>query len=366
MTPSSATALVSDAVALDLPPQIDTDALVPRWAINTAARDKPLNARETRYARAPYGLFFPVSSFQTPKERHSIDWTQPTEEIALVTAADVQEALNIALGDGDVQSSTNWGIQFGFVGERDSAKMTVISRTVLPTLHRIREICQQLGVPTPISHVCEGSDELDFETRESCPTCWLKWITSESCRAYIASVSASGVNVTVRELDGSTTERVIRPTSEELENARRLTESSLRIGIKTLETQWRAIAEEYERENSGRRDITDHQHGYRKDLHLARPQDRQMILAREVAKASAGGGVGSDVIAMLAEQSAKQTQLLELLMTQGVSTPKTVTAPVASEPEIIEPPVIEEAGHDQTEQVASPAQELLSKLNTKE
>lgn len=367
MTPSSATAVVADAVALDMPPQIDTDALVPRWAINVAARDKPLNARETRYATAPYGAFFPVSAFQTPKERHSIDWTQPTEEISLVTAAEVQDALNIALGNGDAQSQINWGIQFGFVGERDSAKMTVISRTVLPSLSRIREICGQLNLVCPIAQVCEGADELDLGLRETCPTCWLKWITSDACRAYCASVATSGVAVTVRELDGTTSERTIMPTAGELETARQMAETSIRIGRATLDTQWQAIIEEYEKENSGRKDITRFQHGYRKDLHLARPQDRQMILAREVAKASNGGGVNSDVIAMLAEQSAKQTQLLELLMNQGVSMPKTPTAPVVQTPEVIETPIIDEPVAEDAEQgVASPAQELIDKLKTKE
>jgi hypothetical protein len=156
----------------------------------------------------------------------------------------------------------------------------------LPPLPRIRSIAQELGVPSPISQVCEGQDSMDAgKPRQNCPTCWFKWLQSPVVDAYIAHIAAVGRSVDeVDPVTGETEQRIVAPTVQELNVAKDLVLNSIGIGLSAQQTLWNEIATDVEkREIKG---VRPYQHGIRKDLHEARPEDKELSRIRTFAEAN--------------------------------------------------------------------------------
>lgn len=264
----------------------EADPMAIRWAFNATVREKLLEGSECNRAVLPYASWFEVQTFNTRRENHSTDDTQPREMVVTIPAAKVQEYLESALaGKNPNINVPNLGLQIGFVGEMDTAKMAVISATVLPDLPTIRAICRDLKVPSPIGEVCEGQDDLDFGERQTCPTCWLKWLESDALAQYGSHIAGAGVPVIEEDAQGNREQRLVYPEIKELELARDLMHDSLRIGLIALQTDWANISKELD--DGARKDIKPYQHGIRKDLHQVKPQDKQLQIVKQYAQASA-------------------------------------------------------------------------------
>lgn len=310
------TGAAAASIVIDRPqsetPAFDPNAYEIRWGFNPVQREKILNARECGIARVPFARWFPIVSFPAPQEIHSIDWTMPKEGTATIPASQAELILLESLGGKGVQESVNWGLQTGFMGVRDAAQMAVINEVLTPQLSKIRLICAQHDLPLPISEVCEGTDELDFGGREECPTCWFKWLRSASCEAYLQIAAKTDVIVQERiPTTGEIIQRNVRPSLESLIEARRLVLEGFRLGINTLQKLWTDITTEYDREDSGRKTILDFEQNYRKDLHQNRPQDRQIALVQQVAKAASGNAGGNDaLLERLAESQIQTSRIL--------------------------------------------------------
>ncbi len=227
----------------------------------------------------------------------------------------------------------------------------VLSAILFPKLSQIRAVCVQLSVPCPIAKDCEATEDLDFEPRESCPTCWSKWIGSQACGAYAEYVEAHGMQTV--EFDKQTGEqitRTIKPTIAQFESARAMAKKALVTGIRTLQTQWGTIASEMESEQSKRKDMLDFEHSYRKDLHQPRPQDRQVAaldramnrVADVVNPGSVSGG-NDDLIRALVNSQIGTNQVinairekLEVLMPESASIPTPEPGPTIAQDVIVD------------------------------
>lgn len=272
----------------------DQNPLEVRWGIQAALRNKPMSAFECGIAIVPFGRFFPIKSFGTKKENHTIDWTQAKEIDIIRNAAECELYLMEALGGKGAQNKTNYGLTVGFTGDTDVAKMAVISSAVLPKLSMIRVIGEELKAgPTGVSQVCEGSDDLDFGDREECPTCWLRWLQSPAIDAYLERVALQGMTVAVRNPStGAIDERLVRPGIDELRTGKALAIEALKLGITQLEKDWRVIVGETGNING--RQVSDFEHMYRKDLHQNKPEDQQIAVAREAFRGAANAASGAN------------------------------------------------------------------------
>src|SRR5207253_648158 len=150
--------------------------------------------------KLPYARFFAITKFSYPVEVHSTDETTERERREVNSAQFSQLYLEEMLAGktafGQPQANKqDLGLRIGFVDETDAGKMAVLSRTLLPTLSQIRQLAVDLNIPCPIDLECPGDDEFDFETRESCPTCWRYWTESALCDAYLEQVATEGMQV---------------------------------------------------------------------------------------------------------------------------------------------------------------------------
>lgn len=305
----------------DTPERTGNDPMVVRWGFNGVVRDKYLEGNRAGFSGLPYGSFFPLARFTTPEEVHSTDETMERERLVTKTAESVERYLGEVIGGRDafgnrLDNVPNFGFEAGFYGELDVAKMAVISATLLPTLPQIRAIAQRLHVESPISAKCEGEDAMDAgKTRETCPTCWTKWLNSPALDAYIAETSTVGREVD--EFDPTTQKsqtRIVAPTTEEFAIAREIVKNSIGTGLNALANIWAELATDLE--EGGSKGITVYQHGIRKDLHESKPQDRRMNEIREFAGAigNKGGNAqvvdNSEILMMLAKSQAQTNELL--------------------------------------------------------
>jgi len=305
----------------DTPERTGKDPMVVRWGFNGVVRDKYLEGNRAGFSGLPYGSFFPLARFTTPEEVHSTDTAMERERLVTKTAESVERYLGEVIGGKDafgnqLENIANFGFEAGFYGELDVAKMAVISATLLPTLPQIRAIAGRLKMPQPISAKCEGTDTMDAgKTRETCPTCWAKWLDSPALDAYIAETSAIG-----REVDefdpatGQSQTRMVAPTAEEFQVAREIAKNSIGTGLNALANIWAELATDLE--EGGSKGITAYQHGIRKDLHESKPQDRRMNEIREFARQSGNNGGNapaadnSEILMMLAKSQAQTNELL--------------------------------------------------------
>ena len=305
---------------------VDTNPLEVRWGFNPVQRDKILDARLCGVAQVPYARFFPIRSFRSPREKHSIDWTMPKEEIETIPAELAQREIEQSLAGKNAQVPQDWGLRIAFVGERDIAKMEVLTQTILPTLTTIREICADRGFISPITDVCEGSDDITGN-RETCPTCWNRWVNSSAGQDYFEIVVAEGLPVTERDTQTSEiVQRIVRPTMDEMLNALQLVRESFRVGLATLRDQWEVIVRETEKNE--RKAPTMFEDLYRRDLHANRPEDRQIAMVEKFAKAQQGGNQGNaDLLASLAQSQIQTQALLAAVLQNQQNVP--VPAPAA-------------------------------------
>jgi len=338
---STATAFAQDTVSIEVGsnspsrPQVDTNSLEVRWGFQLAQRDKLMSSHECGISFVPFGKLFPIKTFFAPRENHTIDWTQPKENIVTIPASEAENYLMEALGGRGAQTRVNWGLTTGFLGDTDSGKMALFNAILMPNLSRMREIGEALGLPA-IERSCPGEDELDYNGRETCVSCGLAWLQSQTLDLYIDQCSQS--QFTINELDrdtGETRERHFTPSAKELRDAKQLMTDSARIGHASLRAQWNEIATEYEKADGIRKDISDIEHGYRKDLHQSRPQDRQINLAKAMAQGASQQSSGSndELMRMLVQSNIELKQMVGQALAGG-----TVSAP-ASVPVIVEPVV---------------------------
>lgn len=319
----------------DRPKPAGTDPMEIRWAVHTGPRDKMLQGWKAGMSMAPFGQFFAVTRFNTVKEIHSTDDSPefPREMLVTETADTVEKYLGTVLGGrnsaGDRDMSIlDMGIQFGFRGETDYAKMAVISATLLPPLPRIREFVAANKLEDPIGPSCEGQDAADFDDRTDCPACWSKWIRSDACSAYIAHIMATGM--IVEEYDPATGEtggRVVAPTNEEFVQGRRMVELALRTSSESMRSIWSQLVIELEK--GERKGIDKYQENLRKDVHGVKPADKQMAMMREFGKASQAPAGGADVMAILAglaqaqadsaASTARTNELLAAVLAKGAT-----------------------------------------------
>lgn len=302
---STGTALVVEKSDVGSPEQDMTPYLI-RWGFQFAMRDKIMSAYECGISRVPLAKWFPVKSFTVPRENHTTDDTKPRESLATIPAAEVEAYLMQALGGTGIQENVNWGLKTAFRGEEDVSKMAVITEVLAPSLPVIREIAASFGTQV-IEAVCPSSDDLDYGSRDSCVTCNFQWLNSDVLTQYIEQVAFQGMAVSERDPHtGSVVDRIVKPTYEELNTARTVALDAARQGLKQLQDQWSQIAAEYDSTDRIRKDISEFEHGYRKDLHQNKPQDRQFALAREMAK-----GNNSALLESLALSQMQTNQLLQ-------------------------------------------------------
>lgn len=268
------------------PTTFSNDPYEPRWGFSPVQREKILDPRECGISRVPYGELFPIEAFTTPRENHTIDWTKEKEKLETITADYAENILRESLGGAAAQGGANWGLTVGFYGETDAGKMKVISLTLLPSLSFIRHLATLEGfnnLSGSIRNACRGEDELDYGRRESCPTCWLVWLQSDACAAYMKYRAENGMQVVEENADGTITERLVKPTLGELETARDMILESLNIGIESLQKQWDDIVEDISQ--GGRKPVTRNEQWIRKDLHASKPQDMAVANAAKIAEA---------------------------------------------------------------------------------
>lgn len=265
--------------------------MVVRWGFNGIVRDKYLEGNRAGFSGLPFGVWFPLARFTTPEEVHSTDEAMERERMVTKTADSVEKYLGEVVGGKDafgnqLQDVPNFGFASGFYGELDVAKMAVISATLLPSLPQIRSIAKELGMPSPISQVCEGQDSMDAgKPRQNCPTCWFKWLQSPVIDAYIAQAAATGRSVDEFDpTNGQSQTRIVAPTIEELNIAKEIVTTSIGIGLSAQQTLWNEIATDVEKKEI--KGVRPYQHGIRKDLHEARPEDKELSRIREFANAS--------------------------------------------------------------------------------
>lgn len=303
----------------DTPERTGTDPMVVRWGFQGVLREKTLEGNRAGFHGLPRAKWFPLARFSTPEEVHSTDETMERERHVMKTALSVERYLGEVAGGRDdhgnrVDNIPDFGFVSAFYGELDVAKMDVISAVLFPPLSRIRAVAENFKLPSPISHRCEGEDTMDAgRSREDCPTCWLKWLSSPACDAYIGDVAQNGL--AVEEFDpttGQSQDRIVAPTLEEFGIARDLAKTSLGTGLNSLANIWAELATDLE--DGGSKGITAYQHGIRKDLHESKPQDRRINEIREFARATGGNAApaadNSEILMMLAKS---QTQANEML-----------------------------------------------------
>lgn len=327
----TATAIAVEEVEGTTPDIQGFDPMELRWAINTTVRGMVLDGKRSKTVMLPYGKWFAVTRFNTRDEFHSIDEQAPREMEVTRTAQSAQVYLEEALAGKDefgnrVAGKRDKGLKVDFYGEKDAGKMAVISRALLPSLPEIRTLCETHGLICPITPTCDGQDDLDFGDRETCPTCWLQWIQSDACEAYLKIVAKEGMSV--YNADDPTNERTVRPWLADMLKARELTTLSLQTGIAALQGEWSAMLGEIDKGERKGFDEAGYQHGMRKDIHMAAPEHRDLERVRQFARESAAaarpGADNSEILAALA-QSAMQTNALlgQLVQQGGVPTPAT-------------------------------------------
>lgn len=259
-----------------------------RWGFNGVVREKFLNARETGIGILPFAKFFPITSFNTVKEFHTTDDTQPKESMVTIpaAAAELELVRNLA-GQNETIKVPDLGLKIGFYDEEDTAKLAVINST-LPTLSQIRKICAENGWENPIGEYCPSEDEFDRDGRETCPSCWLEWLLSDAYAQYCTKVSKEGVPV--KEFNPEIQQyshRLVKVSVRDFETARDIMTDSVQTGLIALKRTWQGILKDVENEKGVQQDILEYQHGIRKDVHGIKPTDRQAVMVERSAQAFA-------------------------------------------------------------------------------
>ncbi len=111
MNPAIATEPIAVETTQASTPAYDPNDYEIRWGLNAVLREKQLNPRECGYAFVPYARFFPIVSFSTPREVHSIDWTMEKELPYTVPAVEAERFFLEALAGEGIQETVNWGFQ---------------------------------------------------------------------------------------------------------------------------------------------------------------------------------------------------------------------------------------------------------------
>lgn len=301
-----------------------TDPLEARWAVQCGIRHKVIQAWRAGISQAPFGEFFPVRSFNTNEEFHTVDDNPnlPRETRVTITADAVQEYLYECIGGRDSSGqprsgAADFGINFGFRGETDSSKMQALSAVILPKLARIREIAQEYNVENPIGDVCPSTDAILGVNRDECPSCWAKWIDSDAFRAYTKAVLARGINVEEYDPKTRTSElRLITFSPNDVSNATHMATAALSTALATLRREWGILLAELDGKDS-RKGLDVAQHRMREDLHAPKPADKQVEMIRQMTEANRGGGDNSELMRMLIESQNQTRDLLAAVLGKG-------------------------------------------------
>lgn len=304
-----------------LQPTSDMSPFVIRWGFNPVVRDKILNARECGISVVPFGRWFPIPIFGTNRENHTTDELKAREDRVQVNAEEAQGIISDSLAGTGAQTVFDWGTRFAFYGEEGIAKMETLSQALLPTLSSIRALCAEYGLECPIAEVCEATDDTDFGPRESCVSCWSKWISSPACSAYLEIVAKEGMTWNVRDPHtGEVKPEVGKPSIMEFNKARDLIIDGMQVGINSMRTQWADVARDEERGVTLA--LTNQQHIIRKDLHANKPQDRQLALVETFAKAQNTATGGNNELMTMLVNSQMQTNAAIQAMAAAITKPE--------------------------------------------
>lgn len=260
----------------------DEDPRMVRWGYNPGLRSTMLPPRETglKISFIPIGQFIAHTTFSTPQENCTLDEYKAKEFLVEVTAAEAQATFQRALS-ADPTSGRDWGYQsFGY-GESDAVKVAGMNQILIPKLSEIRAI---FGEHSPIRPECKGEDEMDLgDERTHCASCHLEWIKSAACKALMRDAVQNGRVLPVRTPDGGVREVSVRFTFDELEGVRKVVQLGLELYKRQAHADWSEVLNEHQ--NGTRDKIQDAEHFLRKDLHLPRPQNKDVALIEKVIDA---------------------------------------------------------------------------------
>ena len=263
-----------------------------RWGFQAIIRNKGLQFHECGKSSLKFAEFDPIQSFAVPEEVHTMDENMPREQRVQHTALEAQYALTAQFagtdhrGNRDAQKP-DMGFRVGFLGEKDPAKMKVLSERLLPSLPRIHEIAKMYEMPSPIEAVCPGQDDIG-ETRLSCATCWQQWIVSPLARQYVLDAAISDHQVYYEDKPDEIV--TVRISEAEAQTALDMAIDSLKTSVPYLQNQWRTIVAEFEKGIRKDLDENNFQHSIRKDLHQAKPEDRQIRMLQAATQSAQASG----------------------------------------------------------------------------
>lgn len=263
-----------------------------RWGFQAIIRNKGLQFHECGKSSLKFAEFDPIQSFAVPEEIHTMDENMPREQRVQHTALEAQYALTAQFagtdhrGNRDAQKP-DMGFRVGFLGEKDPAKMKVLSERLLPSLPRIHEIAAMYEMPSPIEAVCPGQDDIG-ETRLSCATCWQQWIVSDLAQRYILDAAVADHQVYYEDAPDDIV--TVRISQAEAQKALDMAIDSLQTSVPYLQNQWRTIVAEFEKGIRKDLDENNFQHSIRKDLHQAKPEDRQIRMLQAATQSAQSAG----------------------------------------------------------------------------
>lgn len=286
-----------------LSPETDPNAV--RWAFNPVSSNVFANPRQLGFGGSvPYFEPFALISFQLPIENCTTDENAPRSITSTITAQEVELTL--------WEMFKNRGFVVFSKGELNERKMKAVGRALTPPL-------KELGI------VCPMTDELDLGDREHCPMCHYEYLVSDECRARIPEQA-----------------KLIGLSAKELEDFRALFAKSVAEYIKSAREEWRQIRADIE---GGKQLplVSDLQHAIRKGIHEVKPEDKQLELAAQFAKAqgdSQNEGLAA-VLQVLQEQNQQNQQnMMQFMATilqefkngnAAVAQPETPAAPATEE-----------------------------------
>lgn len=243
--------------------EYDRDPRIVRQGYNPGMRNVNIMNRYAglKEPLIPVGVFWEITSFNTPQELFTTDENKPKDTMGMVYAADAEQVQRDVLDKVGYQS-----LLFGM---EDRAMVKVINRTLIPTLTEIRELFEG---DSPIPAICPAEDELDMGIkRDHCAMCHLEWIKSTACEAYMQQVAAEGMPVRIRTTEGKIQSFALRPSIDILETTRASVQRGLEVYIKHASESWSTVLSELE--NKTRNQLFYDEHLMRKDIHEYKPKD---------------------------------------------------------------------------------------------
>jgi hypothetical protein len=285
--------MITQATALSIPPTVagidysmtEANPEVPRWIYNPGVSGVHVNARETGIIQehVPHGVPIRLNSFDIMIENHTMEENEPLEKIKRISAKDAADAIKSKLeGKGFVEF---------WAGQINPEEMLKYWAAVHPRL-------ADVGI------VCPFNEE-DLDPRQICPTCLYEWLTEQSDCTHtfeknLAKHSFNGVK------------------KEVAEDLRKILIGSLREYIQTGHNEWSALAAEYFSEDGKMKKFATAHHELRKNIHVMRPQDRELHRTAVLGEAMAHS-IGDAMRGANAQNNAMTPELISAIVSQTVA-----------------------------------------------